>query len=266
MTHGSPTRKPLKIKYSKTALWPQNFLRLRRAKRGFALAPPGIGYPGRHHHTRRPGPLVGTPGNRSGVREQRDDLSRHSDKPIRIRQPDALDSMVWIVGPRLHARDGAQEAGHGLDVAGPSTRAEGARGGARAGRRADGGPSMERRRRRRGSLEANTHQRQRMLCQQCIVSGVRVARERGRRRHGTCIALTLERQGRRRAGCTRTRADTREHVHLTLVALAKAGWAGGSSRSRELGRAIARSTVNEDDGHELSPSRPNRCRGESKRE
>ena len=150
--------------------------------------------------------------NRSGVREQRDDLSRHSDKPIRIRQPDALDSMVWIVGPRLHARDGAQEAGHGLDVAGPSTRAEGARGGARAGRRADGGPSMERRRRRRGSLEANPHQRQRMLCQQCIASGVRVARERGRRRHGTCIALTLERQGRRRAGCTRTRADTREHV------------------------------------------------------
>ena len=107
--------------------------------------------------------------NRSGVREQRDDLSRHSDKPIRIRQPDALDSMVWIVGPRLHARDGAQEAGHGLDVAGPSTRAEGARGGARAGRRADGGPSMERRRRRSGSLETNPHQRQRMLCQQCIV-------------------------------------------------------------------------------------------------
>ena len=186
------------------------------------------------------------------------DLSRHTDKPLRIRQPVALDSMVWIVGPRLRARDGAREAGHGLDVAGPSTRAEGARGGARAGRRADGGPSMERRRRRRGSLEANPHQRQRMLCQQCIVSGVRVARERGRRRHGTCIALTLERQGRRRAGCTRTRADTRAHVlvHLTLVALARAGWAGGSSRSRELGRAIARSTVSEVTGTSYRPLAP----------
>ena len=60
--------RPLKnhSKFSKTALWPQNFFRLRRAKKGFALAPPGIGYPGRHHHTRRSRPLVETPGRGAG--------------------------------------------------------------------------------------------------------------------------------------------------------------------------------------------------------
>ena len=94
-------------KISKTALWPQHFLRLQRAKRGFALGPPGIGYPGRHHHTRRPGPPVTTPGlarlgGWGGTGPPRSEFDRCGERALRCAAPQAAAAPAHTFGSFAH--------------------------------------------------------------------------------------------------------------------------------------------------------------------